>query len=60
VSTANGSGSGSLSYTLSRNVSGSKRTGTLTVGGSVVTVTQDSVARPSQVTGLKVITSGGK
>jgi hypothetical protein len=60
VSTANGSGSGSLSYTLSRNVSGAKRTGTLTVGGSVVTVTQDSVARPSQVTGLKVITSGGK
>jgi hypothetical protein len=43
-----------VSYTLARNATGATRTGTLTAGGKVLTVTQASVAAPSQPRNPKV------
>ena len=54
VSPVTGSGSKSVSYTVAKNSTTTKRIGTVTVGGSVLTVTQDSGTRPSQVQGVKV------
>jgi hypothetical protein len=54
IGTASGTGSASVSYSVSRNYSGDTRTGTMTAGGKVVTVTQASVPRPSRPRGLTV------
>jgi len=54
VATAGGTGSGVVSYSLARNGTGVSRTGSLTAGGQVLTVTQASVASPSQVKNVKI------
>ncbi len=62
VAPTSGTGSGTVSFTAAQNSTGKKRTGLITVGGVTVTVTQDSVLRPSQVTGVKVgrVKKGGQ
>jgi hypothetical protein len=55
VGTTSGTGSASVTCSLSRNTSGASRTGTVTVGGHAVTVTQASLQRPTQPQGLKVV-----
>jgi hypothetical protein len=50
-----GTGSGPLSFTLTSNATGAARTGTLTAGGKVVTVTQAAALPPAQPTGVQVI-----
>ncbi len=52
--TVGGTGSGVVSYSLSRNATGATRTGTVTAGGQPLTVTQASLASPSQPKNLKI------
>jgi hypothetical protein len=54
LSPSTGTGNGSVRYSLERNQTGDTRTATITVGSKAIKVTQDSVARPSRPTGLKV------
>jgi hypothetical protein len=54
VATASGTGSGVVSYSVARNATGATRTGQLTAGGQVLTVTQSSVASPSQPKNVKI------
>ena len=54
MATAGGTGSGLVSFTLARNSTGAVRTGTVTAGGKALTVTQTSVAPPSQPKNLQV------
>ncbi|HEX7486858.1 MAG TPA: BACON domain-containing protein [Vicinamibacterales bacterium] len=55
VGTTSGTGSASVTCSLSRNTSGASRAGTVTVGGHAVTVTQASLQGPTQPQGLKVV-----
>jgi hypothetical protein len=43
-----------VSYSVARNAAGATRTGQLTAGGQVLTVTQPSVPSPSQPKNVKV------
>jgi hypothetical protein len=55
LNTAAGTGSGPVNFTLSSNATAAARTGTLTVGGTVVTVSQAAALPPARPTGLQVI-----
>ena len=55
VSPARGTGPASVTVTVAANDSTSARTGTLTLAGTVVTVTQDAKTGPQAPRGLKVI-----
>jgi hypothetical protein len=55
LNTVAGTGSGPVSFTLTANVTSAARTGTLTAGGKVVTVTQAAASPPAQPTGVHVI-----
>jgi hypothetical protein len=52
--TGGGTGSAVVSYSLTRNTTGHARTGTLTAGGQLLTVTQASLAAPLQPRNLKI------
>jgi hypothetical protein len=51
---ASGSGNGAVSYSVPTNNSGGPRTGTLTVAGQTVTVTEADVNRPTPPGHLRV------
>jgi hypothetical protein len=56
LTTESGTGSAAVGYSIAKNNSGASRTGTVTAGGQVVTVTQPS-ARPSPPKGVKAIST---
>ena len=56
-STSTGSGTGTANYTVATNTGANSRTGTLTVGGQALTVTQAAAASISP--GTPVISAGG-
>lgn len=58
LTTANGTGSGTLVFRVSENSSGATRTGTITVAGETVTVTQARRTPPSAPRGLRLVTAG--
>jgi hypothetical protein len=54
-----GTGSRSIEFTVAPNTTGSSRTGTLTIGGQTVTVTQASGTNPSAPRGVRATVSTG-
>ena len=56
-----GTGSRSIDFTAAPNTTGSSRSGTLTIGGQTVTVTQGSATKPAAPRNMRVViaTSGG-
>jgi hypothetical protein len=49
------SGQGSADYTVARNPTTSSRTGTLTIAGRTVTITQNAATPPAAPTGFRVV-----
>ncbi len=58
VGAASGTGSRAIPYTLSRNATGAARTGTITVGGKTVGISQSSLTRPGQPRGVHISSNG--
>ena len=54
LGTTSGAGTASVSYTLSKNNSGAARSGTITIGGRTLAVTQASMPRPNPPKGIKL------
>ena len=55
TSGGSGTGSGSVNYTVARNTTTSSRSGTLTIAGRTVTVTQNAATPPSAPTGFRIV-----
>jgi hypothetical protein len=54
---SSGTGSGTVAYTVAANTTTAKRSGTLTIAGKTLTVTEDVATAPAAPTNVRVVTN---
>jgi hypothetical protein len=55
LSGGTGNGSGTLTYRVSANTGSNRRTGTLTIAGQAITITQSAATSPNAPVGLRIV-----